>query len=208
MPNPDHGIVYIAYGMAAQAEAAASIASLKRVHKRLPVLCITDAQTIKGADHVMRFGGNEGWGARRAKLHVDQLALWDRFMYLDADTRVNASIMAGFRILDDGWDLVIVPSDNQETRLLWHVSDQDRELTLMDNPRPLQLQGGVFFACKNERTRAFFGAWREEWERFGTMDQGALLRALHREPVKVWLLGRAYNQGGEVVQHLFGAAKG
>ena len=203
----DHGVIYIAYGTAAQAEAAASIASLKRHNKRLPVLCITDAQTMKGADHIMRFGGDEGWGARRAKLHVDQLAPWDRFLYLDADTRVNGPITAGFDILADGFDLVITASDNQETRLLWHVSDADRELTLMDNPRPLQLQGGVFFACKTDRTRAFFQAWREEWAKFGTQDQGALIRALGREPVRTWLLGKPYN-GGELVTHRFGAAKG
>jgi hypothetical protein len=206
VPNSDLGVIYIAYGAAAQAEARESIASLRRRHKRWPVLCITDAQSLKGADIIMRFGGDEGWGARRAKLNVDKLSPWDRFLYLDADTRIGSDLSAGFDILADGWDLVITASDNQESRLLWHVPEQDKELTLLENPRPLQLQGGVFYVAKGGNMRAFFEAWREEWQKFGQADQGALIRALHRAPVRVWIMGRPYN-GGEVVQHRFGAAK-
>lgn len=197
------GVVYVAYGERARNEAQLSIASLKRQHD-WPVLAVTDAMQLKGAD-VTHFH-NAGWGARRAKLHVDQIAPWDAFLYLDADTRIRGDLSAGFDILADGWDMAIAPSENQETKRLWHIGDTDRALTLALNPCPLQLQGGVFYCQRNAATHALFDAWREEWERFETYDQGALIRALYRSPVKVWLLGKAHNNG-ELVQHLFGKAR-
>ena len=201
----DRGVIYVAYGQSARAEAMQSIASLKARHD-LPVMAITDAQTIKGADHLIRFGGDEGWGARRAKLHVDKLAPWEHFLYIDADTRVNGDLGPGFEILADGWDMVITPSGNQETNRLWHVDKEDKALTLMDNPLPLQLQGGLFWAAKNDRTAALFEAWRQEWAVFSRQDQGALLRAIHREPVRLWLLGECW-QEGQVIDHRWGRAR-
>ena len=70
----------------------------------------------------------------------------------------------------------------------------------------LQLQGGMMFWRKNERTRAFFQAWREEWERWKGQDQAALLRALHRTPLKLWLLSNEWN-GGSLIEHRYGAAR-
>jgi hypothetical protein len=67
-----------------------------------------------------------------------------------------------------------------------------------------QWQCGVMFVRRNERTERFFKAWHREWGRYGGEDQAAFVRALHRVPLRVWVLGRPWN-GGAVIQHRFGA---
>ncbi len=198
------GVVYVAYGANAVSEAEQSLASLRRWHD-WPVMAIGD--DVKGADHQIRFG-DPAWGARRAKLHMNGLVPWDSYLYLDADTRIRGDLSAGFEILGHGWDMVITLSENQETDWLWHSSEQDRQdvITAYRGARPLQLQGGVFYAAKTEAMQRFFAAWREEWAVERRMDQGALLRALYRCPIHLWLLDRAYN-GGELVEHLWGRAR-
>jgi len=73
-------------------------------------------------------------------------------------------------------------------------------------PIVVQLQGGVLFWRRNEATTRLFERWRAEWARYRQQDQGALLRALYTEPVRVWLLGRPWN-GGNLIEHLCGRAK-
>jgi len=198
-----NGVVVVAYGPNAVHQAEHCISDLRRWHD-WPVMAIAGTE-VKGADHIIRFG-DPGWGARWAKLNVNLLAPWDRFLYLDADTRPRGDLSAGFDILDDSWDLAITASEHQEKDWLWQAGEAERALTQVDIPRALSLQGGVFYCTKNERTGAFFSAFREEWQRFRGVDQAALIRALHRAPVKVWLLGRPWN-GGELVAHDFGKAR-
>jgi len=57
----------------------------------------------------------------------------------------------------------------------------------------LQLNGGVFAFSRNDRTMAFFRSWYEEWNRFGKRDQAALLRALWKHPLKLYVLGNEWN---------------
>ena len=198
------GVVYVAYGSNAVSEAEQSLAGLRRFHD-WPVLAVGDK--VKGADYQVRFG-DPAWGARRAKLHINVLVPWSQYLYLDADTRVHGNLSAGFDILADGWDMAITLSENQETDWLWHSTERDREdvISCYRGARPLQLQGGMFYAAKSEAMHNLFAAWRQEWAIESRMDQGALLRALHRCPVRLWLLDRAYN-GGELVEHLWGRAR-
>jgi len=195
----DCGVVCVAYGDKALAEAEAMVASL-REHHDWPVLAIADG-AVPGADVIYRFG-EPGWGARWAKLNQDRFAPWDRWLYLDADTRVRGDLSAGFGILDDGWDLAITASRHQESQWLWMASEEERAET---DRMMLSLQGGAFFVRKSGRTAAFFEAWREEWTRFAHVDQAALVRAVRACPVRLWLLSGAWN-GGELVEHLFGRA--
>jgi len=51
----------------------------------------------------------------------------------------------------------------------------------------------VFAFSRNERTLAFFHSWYEEWNRFGKRDQAALLRALWKHPLKLYVLGNEWN---------------
>jgi hypothetical protein len=192
------GILYVAYGPAAQREAAASIASLKK-HHDYPV-------------HVIEGEAAKGDGirlSRAAKLNLNQITPFRHTLYLDADTRIVGDLSTGFRILADGWDLVIAPSGRQGYDVMGHLPKEERDCTIdaLLNPLPLQWQAGVFYFDR-ERTRELFAAWRQEWARFEGQDQGALLRALSVTPVRVWGLGGVWNrQGGEVVDHLFGRAR-
>lgn len=200
-----NGVIYVAFGHNARQEATASIISLRQ-HNDLPVTVVCDA-TLDIEDVECIPFRKPGPGARWAKLNIDNLApeAWTNILYLDADTRIKASITAGFDLLADGWDMAIAPSTCQDHDALWHLSGEERALTLSEIVEPLQLQAGVMF-INRRRCAALFAAWRDEWQRFGDQDQGALLRALKREPVRVYLLGRDWN-GGAVIEHLFGRAR-
>jgi len=196
------GVVYVAYGDNARDEATASIASLKK-YNDLPVCTvgekpIGDAQLIKFDE--------PGAGARWAKLNIDRIVDWDKVIYLDADTRINTDLNPLVKMLNT-FDLVLTYSVNQGRDLMSHVGNEERGETLIElgNPYPLQLQAGVM-AFNRLRCLNLFVAWREEWQRWHGQDQAALLRALHREPVRIGLLGRCWN-GGELIEHLFGRAK-
>lgn len=91
--------------------------------------------------------------------------------------------------------------------MLWHVGAAEKDETLRSWPcAPLQLQGGVMFFRRSAAVERFFDRWREEWLKHGDQDQAALLRALTRTRLRIWLLGRPWN-GGAVVGHLFGRAQ-
>ncbi len=197
--------VYIAYGDAARKEARLSIKSLRQ-HNQRKVMVVSDKRLGIGKFHKLDAG--PGTPGRWAKVNLDGLG-FDQACYLDADTRVYDSLQGGFDILNAGWDMVIVPSTQQDDGLLHHVSEVEREATFSElgTSDVLQLQGGAFWFRRNERMAALFEAWREEWLRWKDQDQAALLRALNRAPVKLWLLGRPFN-GGAVVGHRFGMARG
>jgi len=197
----DCGVVYIAYGWRAVKEAGYSIATLRQ-HNDLPVTVI--GERVQGAEHV-EFDGHNSMG-RWAKCNLDRLTPYAHTLYLDADTRIHGNVSAGFTLLQD-WDVAMAPSTVQGDGILWHVSEEEREATYAELGRHLlQLQGGMMFWRKNERTAAFFQAWREEWERWRGQDQAALLRALHRTPLRLWLLSNEWN-GGSLIEHRYGAAR-
>ena len=196
--------VYVAYGDAARREARLSIKSLRQ-HNKGNVTVISDKRLGIGKFHKADAG--PGTPGRWAKVNLDTLG-FDQVCYLDADTRVHGSLQGGFDFLNTGWDIVMTLSTQQGDGLLHHVSEAEREVTLSElgTSDVVQLQGGVFWFRRNERTLALFEAWREEWLRWKGQDQGALLRALNRAPVRLWLLGRPFN-GGAVVGHRFGMAR-
>lgn len=199
------GVVYVAYGEQARAEAAMAIASLRQ-HSVLPVAVISD-KPIVGCQHIPLPDG--GWKGRAAKVGVCDLSPFHDTLYLDADTRVHGDLSPVFAILEDGWDMALACSNSQGRELMWHVSPQERNITVTVHPEPLALQAGVMAFRQTEAVKALFSAWREEWARFGRMDQAALLRALQRVPARVWLWGRPWNAmpgQREVIEHLFGRA--
>jgi hypothetical protein len=150
---------------------------------------------------------NIGKLARRAKVRLDELSPFELTLYLDADTRAQGDLAAGFEMLEDGWDLVICASEHQGEECMWHVGEGERRATLEElGYEPMQLQAGMFFFRKSEGMRRLFEAWREEWGRWMDQDQAALLRALARAPMRTWILGRPWN-GGAVVQHLYGRCR-
>jgi hypothetical protein len=212
------GALYVAYGKPARREALASIGTLKQRHPELPIVVVSDSPLPgSGACHV--YAADVDPGARWAKLNLDRLAppQWQYILYIDADTRVWGDLTPGFQILQDGWDLALTFSDNQRDSglgtqdLLWHLGEEERATTLdeLGNPFPLQYQCGVLFVNRNVTTARLFVAWREEWQRWRDKDQSAFMRALHRVPVRIWLLGRCWNgtgSEGAIVGHRFGQA--
>ena len=199
----------IAFGDAARREAGYALESLRQVHPELPVLVLGDREVKRS--FTMEFKLDDMTNVQRSrfiKTNLVALSPYKQTLYLDADCRILRSVMAGFKALDDGWDVVITPSSNQGADLFWHVGDEERGRTQVEVAhQPVQLQGGVCWFRKSQRVRDLFAAWRDEWERWRDQDQAALVRALHRSPARVWLFGRAFN-GGAVVAHQFGRARG
>ena len=195
------GALYVAVGRKAGFEARISIESL-RMHSRLKVMVAGD-QKIDGA--LFHPFENVGRPGRWAKVNLDKISPWDDTLFLDADTRIRKDVSLGFRLLDYGWDMVMVGSIPQGEDVLNHATSAEREITLMEIPLdPFQFNTGVMWFRKTTRVRRFFVAWRKEWQRWQDVDQGAFLRALNRRPIAIALLGRDYN-GGRVIEHRFGA---
>lgn len=199
------GIVYVAYGEPALNECAMAIAALRHCTS-LPIATIGAEPVVRnphGVTHVSF--DNPGWGARWAKLMIDQLSPFDDTIYMDADTRARSSPALLLGYLDDGYDLVIAPSGNQGMKALEHVERQEREDTFDEfGFTPVQLQAGMFAFRKNARTRVFFEAWRSAWQMTPepTQDQAALLRALRTTPLRLWLTSTAMSE--QLIGHLWG----
>lgn len=197
------GVMMVAYGRNARTEAKLSIASFHEQHEEYPVLLVSDTP-MEGID--FQYAPDDDPSFRARKLEMYDLSPFDETLYLDADTRVVGNVSVGFDILNDGWDMVIIPSNGQGADFLWHVLPDERQQTrdLLQGAE-LQLQGGVFWFRKGEAVSRFFAHWKAEWALHRGQDQAALLRALHLSPIKIWLLGRPFN-GGAVIQHRFGRA--
>jgi len=191
----------VAYGHNARAEATASISTL-REHHDWPIAVI--GEPIPDTEHIPW----EGFGrpGRWAKVNLLELSPFEWTLYLDADTRVSGDLSTGFDILQDGWEMVMVPSKRNELTAVGILVEDERDVTLAELGWPLMLNTGVMWFRRTPRTTRLWQTWRVEWLRFQEHDQGALLRALERAPVALWLLGRPFN-GGEVVEHLFGRAR-
>ena len=194
------GVVYVVYGDQARRAAEASIVSLKQQYDAVPILVI--GEWVKGATQLKAFDDEDSKG-RWAKTNLDKLTDFDMTVYLDADTLVRQSIWPLFEVLEDGVEFVVAHSKEQEGSWMWHLTEEESTETLALLGNCLVLQGGVFGFRRCPHVTRLFGAWRHEWLRWRDVDQGALVRALHRCPTKLWLLGRPWN-GGAIVDHRFG----
>lgn len=211
MIKSDRGVIYVAYGERARNETIKSISSLRSLHPNLPVSVVSDQQlSTNNQPGSIRFihYPDEDVGARIPKLLIDQLSPYHYTLYLDADTRVYQSLSSGFDILHSGWDMAITPSTQQGGDFLWKCSTSEivETMNTYSFNNILSLQGGVIFFQKTRPVHNLFSVWREEWQKYKDQDQGALLRALRLNPLRLWLLGRPWN-GGAIVSHLFGRAK-
>jgi hypothetical protein len=191
------GVCLIAYGGKAATEAVQCLTSLRHFHD-WPYITMT---------HVTHRTYTDVQQSRWAKVTLDRWSPFDETLYLDADTRVQGDISAGFEILRDGWDMVIAPSAQQGSDLMWHIGSKEREETMLAYGCAdiLQLQGGVFWFQKSAAMLRLFEAWRDEWVKYTQFDQAALLRALIIAPVKLYLMGYPFN-GGAIIAHKHGQA--
>lgn len=183
--------------------------SLLHRHTTLEVASVGDGPVMGRQAFTQPLDFDKVRRSRWAKVNLDRWSPFCSTLYLDADTRIYTDVSAGFEILDAGWDMAISYSIQQGDASLRHIGEADRQATLraLCCAEVLQLQAGVMFFDKSVIVKRFFSAWRQEWSRFEGQDQGALLRALERVPLRVWLLGREWN-GGTIIGHRFGMARG
>jgi hypothetical protein len=195
-------VVCIAIGDKSQQELAYAMKELRK-YCALPVHVVDGVVPGTG----MELGDNRT-RSRWAKVNLDLLSPYPQFLYLDADTRVRGDIRAGFKLLDRGWDIAMAPSENQGAEAFWHVGQQEKLATVEEvQEAAIQMQAGVMFVNRDsDRVKALFETWREEWLRWMGEDQAAFVRALHRSPAAIALLGRPWN-GGALVNHLFGRTR-
>lgn len=197
------GVVYVTIGSNAEREAEQSVSGLFS-HNQWPVHYVK--KVPEGPS-----GLTAEQEAHWAKVRMYYLSPFDLTLMLDADTRVKGDLSVGFRALQEGWDVVLVPSVPPHLgQVLWNLSGPERFDTLQELGLwcHVMYNTGVMFFGKNARTQALFQTWQIEWLKYRDRDQGALLRALDKHPVRIWLLGYPFNsRRGEVVEHLFGRAR-
>ena len=201
----------MAYGEQARVQAALSARTLREHHPMLPFRVISDKRFYRqGGFPEMPWIEHEDTdpGARGVKLNVDRLSPFDYTLYLDADTRVLQSITMPFDLLDAGWEMCMTPCRQQQPDDMHiHVNAEERAATFEEVGFDiLALQGGVIYFQKCDAVHRLFSAWRWEWARWRDQDQAALMRALVRCPVKLFLLNRSYN-GGRIIQHFYTYAR-
>lgn len=150
--------------------------------------------------------------AHLAKTRAIHWTPYDWTLLLDADTRVLEEPSLGFHMLKKHWDIAMVPSiPNTPGQVLWSLSTPDREYTFKQLGywrHPMLNTGVIYFSASSAPVGILFEAWEREWLKFKDRDQGAFLRALFQNPVKLILLGKDYNSAeGKVIKHLFGRAR-
>jgi len=192
------GVYYVAYGDPARQCANASILSFKQHLPDIPIALVSDKPL--GPEDVFIQHQDEDIGGRTAKVQIYDLAPadWSYIAYLDADTEIIASTDFLWRVIEDGWDMVICKNPARfhiasQMRRSDNVDECDRTFKLLGTDQIIQLNGGVFCFQRNARTKAFFDAWSWEWRTYGKRDQAALLRALWKNPLRLYVLGNEWN---------------
>ncbi len=193
------GVYVVAFGEPARECAKVCIGAVKALMPELPVVLVGDKALGAGCDSFIEQPDLD-IGGRTAKLRVDELAPqdWHYVLYLDADTEPVQPFKFLFDLLKDGWEFVIC-KDMQRFALAAtmvrpdNLAECNATWAEIGSDQVLQYNGGVFAFRRNARTRAFFLRWQAEWQRWGKRDQGALLRALHTNPLRVCVLTNVWN---------------
>lgn len=195
----DRGVFIVAFGKPARSCAQRCLAALRRTNPGLPVaICSTDPL---GGEDVFVAQPDVDIGGRLAKVSIQDLAPpeWRYVCYLDADTEPLADISPLFSWVADGWDMTICQNPTRyavaaNMKRPDNADECKETFRMWGTDQMMQWNGGVFAFARNERTRAFFTCWREEWKRHAKRDQGALLRALWQHPIKLWALTNCWNE--------------
>ncbi len=194
----ERGIYIVAFGDPARNCALRLMNSSKKFMPEIPIaLC---AAAPIGPEDLLIKQPDSDIGGRRAKLKAYHLAPkeWGAVLYLDADTVVVGNIRFYFELIEDGWEFVITKDPHlMDTMHSFRRANNLAELEETANElitlHTLQYNGGVWSFGRSDRIRAFFERWIKEWERHAQRDQGALIRAMYINPLKVYLLGNEWN---------------
>lgn len=192
------GIFIVAFGEPARECAATLIKSINQHLPEVPV-CLAGDKSL-GMEAVFVKVPDSDVGGRRVKLSAYDLAPaeWQSVLYLDADTEVCGNIRLYFELIEDGWEFVICKDPHlMDTMHSFRRSNNLVEISYTESKvhtlHILQLNGGVWSFGRSPRIKAFFDRWLKEWELHAQRDQGALIRALYDDPLKVYVLGNEWN---------------
>jgi len=193
------GIFCVAFGDPARACALRMMETAKKHLPEIPIALAADRK-IGIEDHLI-IQPDSDIGGRRAKIKAYKLAPaeWDSILYLDADTEITApDVRFFFELIEDGFEMVICKDPHlMDTMHSFRRANNLAELKLIESEictlHTLQFNGGVWAFGRNKRIEAFFDRWLYEWERHAQRDQGALIRAMYQDPLKVYLLGNEWN---------------
>jgi hypothetical protein len=198
----EKGVLYVAYGVKAREQAQNSMQTLRRQMRGIPVAVVSDSE-LKGADYYIHHP-EEDRGARTQKTQMYRLSPFKNTLFLDADTELISSPTPGFDLLNYV-DLVLGQDVNRifiENH--WpHLNQEEVTHTkkVIGTSQHMYFNSGVIFFRRNERVQAMMVAWYEEWCRWKMHDQMALLRAIHRFPVRIAPMRAPWN-----THHRSGAA--
>lgn len=181
------GVVYVATGDRFVAEAEQSLATLRATNPQLPVMLLTGEDVPRKnlwekvqVDPALKSQKN------RAKLYMDQ-APWERCLFVDTDTRVCGDLSDGFALLD-------------RFDFAGQHGYGGHHYKVPGLPRSFpEINSGVLFWRKNERTQALFARWRELYDSLDqsqetrTWDQKSLRVALWESDVRFVDLPPVYN---------------
>jgi len=191
------GIYIVAYGDPARRCAERLIDSIRRFMPGVPVAVASD--TPLDAADVSIVHADLDLGGRSVKTMMWDLAPkeWTQILYLDADTELVADVSFLFDALSAGWEMVITKDiDGYDCiHSLWRRDTEELRLgqPAIGSDCALQLAGGVVAFRRTPATRKFLRRWHEEWKVLARRDQGALLRAIYAQPVRMLVLGNEWN---------------
>lgn len=192
------GMYLVAFGEPARKCAIRCIESFKRHMSGVPVALVSDRPL--GPEDILIKQAETDIGARGHKLNIYDLAPadWQYVLYLDADTETIAPLDFLFEALRDGWELAICKNPERFAVAQFMLRPDNHAecegiFNLWGTDQLMQWNGGVFAFRRCDRVKQLFAKWREEWNRYGARDQGALLRVLHGHPVKALWLGNEWN---------------
>jgi hypothetical protein len=193
------GIYCVAFGNPAR-KAALKMMQTAKAHMPDVPIALCAAKKI-GPEDVLIVQPDSDVGGRRAKLKAYELAPaeWQAVLYLDADTELVAPIYRFFEWIEDGWEFVICKDPHlMDTmhafkRGVANLPDLKEVEKKTGTLHAMQWNGGVWAFARNPRVARFFARWQVEWEKYAQRDQGALVRAMYAEPLKMLLLGNEWN---------------
>lgn len=192
------GMYCVAFGEPSRKCAITCIETFKYHMPDIPVAFVSDKPL--GPEDIFIKQPDVDIGGRLGKLAVDRLAPkeWKYILYLDADTEIVGDIGFLYRLLVDGWEAVICKdmAKYHIARMMRRPDNQEEfehTMEVIGTEEAIQYNGGVFAFRRCANTRKLFKAWNVEWQKWAARDQGALLRALHDNPVKLFVLGNQWN---------------
>ena len=197
--TPDnHGVYMVAFGRPARNCARRAIATIHQSNPGLKVALCSDKPL--GPEDILIRKDDADIGGRIAKLKVYDFAPqeWQYILYLDADIEVHGDATFYFKLVRDGWEFAICKDAHlHDTMFHFQRRNNKEEYTATINELgtqdALQINGGAWSFKRCNATRGLFERWYTEWDKYRGRDQGALIRALYSEPVRVFWLANEWN---------------